>query len=87
MDLKIGSTFTGKPMMPRRTLRTGDYTTITKRWNEHPSYRETEQVHGWTLEYCIFLDYINKVVIKYEATREKKNSMPQSIRIEVESRP
>ena len=47
-----------------------DYTTIAKRWKDDPSHRETQQVHGWTLKYCIFLDYLKTVEIEHQATRE-----------------
>ena len=34
------------------------YSTVAKRWNADLSFRETPQEHGWTLEYCVFLDYL-----------------------------
>ena len=56
MDTKIGSTITGKPKMPRKkNSKKREYTTIAKRWKEDPSYRETQHVHAWTLEYRTFL--------------------------------
>ena len=67
MDLMIGSTITGKPKMPRRTGKKRDCTTIAKRWKDDPSYRAAKQVHGWTLEYRIFLDYLNTVEFEHQA--------------------
>ena len=48
-------------------------TTIAKRWKEDLSYRETQRKHGWTLEYCIFLDYLRTDKIEYKATWEERN--------------
>ena len=39
------------------------YKTIAQSWIKDPVYRETQRVHGWTLEYCIFLDCLNTVDI------------------------
>ena len=53
------------------------YSTVAERRRDDPSYRQTQQDHGWTLEYCIFLVYLKTVEIEHKATwdenRYKKN--------------
>ena len=50
-----------------KNVRKRDYTTIAKRWQYDPSH-----LHGWTLEYCIFLDWLNTVDIESQAPREER---------------
>ena len=47
--------------------------TTAKRWKDDLSHRETQRKHGWTLEYCIFLDYLKTVKIDYKATWDERN--------------
>ena len=63
-----------------------EYTTIAKRWKDDPSYRETQQVHGWTLRilYLRGLPQHSRHQLRGYPTRA--NSIPQSIGIEVEIR-
>ena len=72
MDLKIGSTITGKAKGVTKNVKKRDYTAIAKKWKDDHPYREAQQVHGWTLEYRIFLDYLNTVEIEYQAAREER---------------
>ena len=58
MDLKIASTMIGKPKMPPRMFRKEDSQLSRKDGKMTPSHRETQREHGWTLEHCIFLDYL-----------------------------
>ena len=39
------------------------------RWADEASYRYTQQYHGWSLEYCMFLDDPKTIQTTYIATR------------------
>ena len=35
--------------------------TITIRWQDDEQYRESQKAHGWTEEYCKYLDYLKTI--------------------------
>ena len=72
MDLKIDRNIIGMPKMPPKTLRRDDSQPSPRDGKMTPEYRETQQGHGWTLECCIFLDYLNTVKLKYVSTRQER---------------
>ena len=41
---------------------------ITLRWQQDEQYRESQMVHGWTEEYCKYLDYLQTIDIDCAAT-------------------
>ena len=41
--------------------------TIAIRWQEDEKYRNSQQAHGWTGEYCRYLDYQTTIGISYTA--------------------
>ena len=45
-----------------------EYTSIARRWRDDASYRDTQQKHGWSLEYCMFLDHLKKIPITYRSS-------------------
>ena len=53
--------------------RKESYEPIAKRWIEDPDYRDSQQEHGWTLEYHMFLDYLKTININYKATRRERD--------------
>ena len=73
MDLKSGNTIIGKAVEAAQNCRKREYESIAKRWRDDPSYRDTQQKHGWSLEYCMFLDNFKKIPITYKATRRERN--------------
>ena len=56
-----------------RNCRKREYESVAKRWIEDPDYRVTQQIHGWTLEYCMFLDCLKTIKINYKATRGERD--------------
>ena len=50
-----------------------EFSSITRRWRNDASYRDTQQTHGWSLEYCMFLDYLKKIPMPHRATQEERN--------------
>ena len=44
-------------IVARTNVQKRGFTTIAK-LKDDPSYQETQREHGWTLAYCIFLDYL-----------------------------
>ena len=40
-----------------RGKKHGETNTIVIRWHEDEKYRNSQQAHGWTEEYCRYLDY------------------------------
>ena len=41
--------------------------TIVIRWQEDEKYRNSQQAHGWTEEYCRYLDQLTTIDISYTA--------------------
>ena len=41
--------------------------TIVIRWQEDEKYRNSQQAHGWTEEYCRYLDYLTTIDISFSA--------------------
>ena len=48
-----------KAMDARRGAWKHDQGTIAIRWEEDEKYRNSRQPHGWTEEYCRYLDYLD----------------------------
>ena len=42
--------------------------TVTIRWQQDEQYSESQMAHGWTEEYCKYLDYLKTIDIDYTAT-------------------
>ena len=54
-----------------RNCRKREYEAFAKRWTEDPSHQDN--IHGWTLEYCMFPDYLKIIKIIYKATRGERD--------------
>ena len=50
-----------------------EYTSIARSWRDDASYRDTQQKHGGSLEYFVFLDHVKKIPISYRATQGERN--------------
>ena len=60
------------------------YSTVAERRRDDPSYRQTQQDHGWTLEYCIFLVYLQNSRNRAQGDLGRKSLQEEPVRIEVE---
>ena len=49
-----------KPADVANNCKKRGYTPIAGRWRDEASYRYTQQYHGWSLEYCLFLDFLKE---------------------------
>ena len=49
-------------------MQNRDFKSIEHRWFTDPQYQESQWSHGWTLEYCKYLDYLKTVNLDYVAT-------------------
>ena len=54
-----------KAMAARRGAWKRGEGTIVIRWQDDEKYRNSRQAHGWTEEYCRFLDYLTTIDISY----------------------
>ena len=51
--------------------------TIVIRWQEGGKYRISQQAHGWTEEYCRYLDYLTTVDISHTALWHQRHQRHQ----------
>ena len=49
------------------------YDSIVHRWLTDPQFQESQMSHGWTEEYCRYLDYLTTFNIKYNATGPERS--------------
>ena len=56
-----------------RNGRKREYESVAKKWIEDPDYRVTQQIHGWTVEYCMFLDCLKTIKINYKVIGEERD--------------
>ena len=52
---------------------------IVLRWQNDARYRESQKAHGWTEDYCRYLDYLTTIDISYSATWQKRNQHENTI--------
>ena len=52
----------------RRGARRKNHDSIVLRWQNDEMYRESQKVHGWTEDYCWYLDCLTKIDISHSAT-------------------
>ena len=67
-----------------RNSRKREYEFIARMWREDPSYRDTQQIHGWTFESCMFLDYLKKIQITLQSYSRRTKSIHKSTCIGME---
>ena len=61
------------------TKRGHDTTTI--RWRKNEKYRNSQLAHGWTEEYCRYLDYLTTIDISHVATWEQRHRYESTITV------
>ena len=65
MDMKSGKPTTGKPStLSKIAISEFFFSSIARRWTDEDFYQYTQQYHGWSLEYCLFLDYLKTIQIR-----------------------
>ena len=80
MDMKSGKTNTGKPStMPNIAISECFFASIAGRWTDEDFYRYPQQYHGWSLEYCLFLDYLKTIQIKPTTLLKEKDHDTEAI--------
>ena len=52
---------------------------IVVRWQEDEEYRNSQQAHGWTEEYCPNLDYLTTIDISYTAPWHQRHRCESTI--------
>ena len=68
-----------KAMDARRGAWKHDQGSIVLRWQEDEKYRNSRQPHGWTEEYCQYLDYLRTIGISYTAPWHQKHRYESTI--------
>ena len=52
---------------------------IVQRWQEDETYRASQTVHGWTEEYCRYLDDLSPIHMSYVATWKERSRCENSL--------
>ena len=52
---------------------------IVQRWQEDETYRASHTAHGWTEEYCSYLDYLAPIDLSYVATWKERSRYENSL--------
>ena len=68
-----------KAMDARRGARKNKHASIVLRWQNDKMYRESQKVHGWTEDYCRYLDYLTTIDISFSATWHQRNRYENTI--------
>ena len=50
-----------------------NFKSIEHRWLTDPQYQKSQSSHGWTLEYCTYLDYLKTVHLDHVANWDKRD--------------
>ena len=70
--MKSGNTITGEAVDAAQNCRKRWFSSIAGICSDDAYCRDTQQHHGWSLEYCTFLDYLKKIPITYSATQGER---------------
>ena len=69
----------GKQWMPEEEHGNTTRGTIVIRWQEDETCRSSQQVHGWTEEYCRYLGYFTTIDISYTAPWHQRHRYESNI--------
>ena len=72
MDQNSGSTIIGKRNTKPSAVKQRNFKCVEHRWLTDPQYQQSQSSHGWTLEYCTYLDYLKTVHLDHVANWEKE---------------
>ena len=64
---------------PHKKARKNNHDSIVLGWQNDEQYRESQKDHGWTEDYCRYLDYLTTIVISDSAPWHQRNRYENTI--------
>ena len=67
----------------KRSKQKKNHDTFTIRWQDDEQYRESQLSHGWTGEYCKYLDHLKTFYIANAATWKQRHRYERTITLDM----